>query len=100
MANNNEIYMNIPAVEKIASGFATAAHTLQAVSKALQVILQTLRAVAFMGLVGGFAVQRYIEWLKPKIDNLAKFCEEISKDVKFAIAAYSRGDAAGSMRFH
>ncbi|MBN1564306.1 MAG: hypothetical protein JXA10_10740 [Anaerolineae bacterium] len=96
----NEIYMNVPEVEKVAQGFSVASDILRAVSKALQALLQLLKAVAFMGLVGGQALQSFIEWVKPKIDDMAEYCEEISNDVKFAIEAYVNGDEAGATRFH
>jgi hypothetical protein len=41
-----------------------------------------------------------LQTIKPQIDNLAKKCTELSKDLTAAIDAYERGDAQGATRFY
>lgn len=94
------VYMDTEAVGNISEGFGTAADVLQSVSKALEVAMQTLRATAFIGLVGGLAVERYLSAIKPQIDNLAEYCQEINGDLKAAIEHFENGDEEGASRFY
>jgi hypothetical protein len=54
------VYMDTDAVQHIADGFETAADVLGAVNTALEAAMQLLRMTAFVGLVGGLALERYI----------------------------------------
>lgn len=94
------VYMDTEAVQGIADGFETAADVLQAVSRALQVAMDTLKATAFIGLVGGMAVERYLSVIKPQIDNMAEYCEEIHRDLESAIQHFENGDEEGASRFY
>ncbi len=96
----NGVFMNVPAVRKMSKNFGTIGRILKNVSKALQVLMNILKATAFVGLVGGVAVERYISQIKPQIDRLAKECLEVSKDLAAAATAYESGDAEGALRFH
>ena len=97
---DSTVFMDTDAVEKIADGFDTASQVLEGVSKALEVIMNTLRATAFIGLVGGLAVERYLSFLKPQVDNMAEYCAEINQDLKTAVRLYINGDKQGSSRFY
>ncbi len=94
------VEMTVPAVRKIAKNFRAISGILKQVSKALQALMSVLKATAFVGMVGGLALERYINLIKPQIDRLAKETAEISKDLDAAATAYERGDAAGALRFH
>lgn len=59
-----------------------------------------LKTTAFVGLVGGVALERFLEWLKPIIDELEKNSHELAKDLRDAAQAYQNGDELGSTRFH
>lgn len=96
----NEVYMNVPVVRKMSRNFSAISSTLKKVSKTLQTLMNILRATAFVGLVGGLAVERYISTYKPYIDKLAKDTAEISKDLSAAADAYERGDSQGALRFY
>jgi uncharacterized protein YukE len=96
----SEVYMNVPAVRKMARNFSAISRVLKNVSKTLQNLSNILKSTAFVGLVGGMAVQSYINRYKPRLDQLARDSQEISKDLKDAADAYERGDAAGALRFH
>lgn len=96
----NEVYMNVPAVRKMARNFSAISTVLKNVSKTLQVLTNILKSTAFVGMVGGYAVERYISTLKPQIDRMVKESAEISKDLRAAAEAYERGDAQGALRFH
>jgi Mg2+ and Co2+ transporter CorA len=96
----DEVYMDIPAVRDIAKTFGTIGDVLKTVSTVLQALITTLKATAFIGLVGGLAVAQYMESIKPHIDKMAEKCEELSKDVSASVDAYERGDAQGATKFH
>lgn len=94
------VFMNVPAVRKMSRNFSAISRVLKNVSKTLQMLMNILKATAFVGLVGGLAVERYISMIKPQIDRLAKDSAEVAKDLTAAADAYERGDAQGALRFH
>lgn len=94
------VFMNVPAVRKMSRNFSAISRVLKNVSKTLQILMNVLKGTAFVGLVGGLAVERYISMIKPQIDRLAKDCAEVGKDLTAAADAYERGDAQGALRFH
>lgn len=94
-----EVYMDIPRVQNMAEAFGNFGEVLQGVAKALEIAISILRTTAFVGLVGGFAVERYLSMVKPRVENLAKKMEELQKDLKGAIRHYQNGDESGSRRF-
>jgi division protein CdvB (Snf7/Vps24/ESCRT-III family) len=96
----NTVYMNIPDVQNIAKTFATLNQILNAVSQALQVLIDTLKATAFIGLVGGLAEAHFLEIMKKQLDQMAAKFDELSKDVKAAVDAYERGDEQGATKFY
>lgn len=97
---NTGVYMNVPAVRKLSRNFAAISSALKEISNTIQILMNILKATAFVGLVGGSALDRYVDSLKPRIDKLARDTAEISKDLKAASDAYERGDAEGALRFH
>lgn len=94
------VYMRVPAVRKMAKNFRAIGRILKQVSKALQVLMSLLKATAFVGMVGGLALERYISLIKPQIDRLAKDTTEIAKDLDAGATAYEKGDAEGALRFY
>ena len=97
--SQNEVYMNIPEVQGIAKTFATISEVLNGVVVALDVLINILRATAFVGMVGGLAQAHFMEIMKRQLDQMADKCEEISKDVSAAVEAYQRGDQQGATKF-
>jgi hypothetical protein len=97
---SNKVIMDVPAVKKMGSTFEDIGDVLDSVSKVMQILLNTLRATAFVGMFGGWALQSYLEQVKPVVDRLAKQCKEIGKDLLFSVQAYERGDALGKTRFY
>ncbi|MEZ4726296.1 MAG: hypothetical protein R3E79_04085 [Caldilineaceae bacterium] len=100
MNSREGVYMDIPAVRNMAKSFGTISDVLNNVSRVLQALITTLKTTAFVGLVGGLALAHYMELIKPQIDNLAKKCAEINKDLGASVDAYERGDAQGATRFY
>jgi hypothetical protein len=91
----NETFMDKDAVRNIASGFETASEVLNAVAAALEAAMMTLKVTAYVGLVGGAALERYIANIKPKVEKLAKTCEEMSNDLRQAVSLREQAEAAG-----
>jgi len=100
VAQNDLVYMNIPQVQGIAQTFTQINETLRAVSTALGVLIDILKATAFIGLVATLAEAHFLEIMKRQIDQMADKAEELSKDVTAAVEAYERGDATGATKFH
>jgi hypothetical protein len=94
-----EVYMNIPDVEAMAKSFAGFGEVLKGVSKGLEVAIQILRATAFIGLVGGAVVERFLSLIKPNVDKMAAKMVELDSDIRGAISNYRTGDTSGSARF-
>jgi uncharacterized protein YukE len=94
-----EVSMDYDAVQKMSSGFSDASDVLQGVSKALETAIAILKATAFLGLIGNFAMVHYLEGIKPNVDRLSATCEELSMDLMGAIVSLRDGDQSGSQRF-
>jgi hypothetical protein len=97
---NDQVYMNIPAVQQIAKTFKTVGEVLKTVVKVMEGLILILKATAFMGMVGGYAVAQYLQHIKPEIERVSEKCLELSSDVEKSVAAYERGDEQGATRFH
>lgn len=100
MNSSQGVYMDTDAVRGMAKSFGTIGDVLQAVNKAMQTLSNVLKATAFVGLVGGYAVAQYIDSIRPQIEDIAEKCEELNKDLDASADAYERGDELGSTRFH
>ncbi|HEY1014571.1 MAG TPA: hypothetical protein VGE07_17815 [Herpetosiphonaceae bacterium] len=96
----DEIFMDAPAVENMAKTLGQVSQVLANVAKVLDMLSNTLKATAFIGLVGGLVVAQYIDAVKPFIDQISDKCEELNQDVTKSVAAYKNGDAAGATKFH
>ncbi len=93
------VYMEVDAVIGMANKFSQLSDVLKTVSRALEVAMSTLKMTAFVGLVGGAAVERYISLLKPQVDKMANKCSELNLDLMGAVVSYRDGDTSGSKRF-
>jgi hypothetical protein len=100
MNSSQGVYMDTDAVRGMAKSFGTIGDVMQAVNKAMQTLSNVLKATAFVGLVGGYAVAQYIDSIRPQIEDIAEKCEELNKDLDASVNAYERGDELGSTRFH
>lgn len=96
----DQLYMDVPAVQAMGKRCDDIGEILQKVSNVLEVCMTILKTTAFVGLVGGIAVERYLEQLKPVIDELAEKNLEFGRDLRDAADAYQRGDSQGSSKFH
>lgn len=98
--SNDEVYMDVPAVREMAKNLGTIGETLTNVVKVLDMLLTTLKTVAFIGMVGGAAVALFIEMIKPYIERLAEKFTELGGDVSASADAFERGDTVGATRFY
>jgi hypothetical protein len=94
-----EVYMNIPVVERMVGTFNTCGETLKRISQVLEGLMMILKATAFVGFVGGAIVERWLSVLKPQVDKMAAKMLELSRDVNDAIKSYRDGDQTGSNHF-
>ncbi|HEX8597829.1 MAG TPA: hypothetical protein VF952_04860 [Chloroflexia bacterium] len=96
----NRVYMDVPAVRDLAKRFHAISEVLTAVGKTLDVLSTVLKTTAFMGLVGGAAVARFIDGIRPDIVRMAEKCAELDHDLKLSVDAFERGDDQGATRFY
>ncbi|MBW6472842.1 MAG: hypothetical protein K0B14_06940 [Anaerolineaceae bacterium] len=94
-----EVYMDVPAVQKIASNFGKFGQTLKRIAKGLETAIMVLKATAFVGMIGNLAVASYLERIKPRVEKLAEDMIELQHDVNAAVKHYQTGDLSGSARF-
>ena len=95
-----DLYMDFDAVKNMAKRFDQVGSTLKFVSNALEVCMTILKTTALVGLVGGYALERYISILKPQIDELSEKCVEMGNDLQASAVAFENGEMAGSTRFY
>ena len=94
-----EVYMDIPQVQRMAQSFGTFGEVLQQVGKALEAAIWVLRITAFVGDVGDFAIAQWLSDYKPIVDGLAQKMLELRGDIESAINNYQTGDITGSTHF-
>lgn len=94
-----EVYMDIPQVEKISKSFGTFGEILDAVGKTLEAISAVLKATAWLSLGSTAALAAFIDRILPNIKRVAAKMKELSGDITSAIKAYRDGDLSGSRRF-
>jgi hypothetical protein len=94
-----EVFMRVPQVRRMADQFGNFGEVLQNISKVLEMTITVLRVTAFVGLVGGTAVERYLSVIKPRIDQMSRKMHELKSDILGAVQHYETGDASGSARF-
>jgi hypothetical protein len=93
------VYMDIDGVTKMAEQFNHFGDVLDAVNKALEAAIMILKVTAFVGLVGGLAIEHYLEQIQPNVKKLSDKCKEMHLDLIGAIVSYRDGDDTGSQRF-
>jgi hypothetical protein len=82
-------------VKAIGQRFSQMAQILKAISGVLETQMKILQTTAFIGLVGGLAVERYLSIIKPRVDNLAKLCIELSEDAIKSAEDWERAQQSG-----
>ncbi|GAB5494580.1 MAG: hypothetical protein Phog2KO_47950 [Phototrophicaceae bacterium] len=95
----NSVYMDTERVGELAERFRNFAEILNGIDTVLEIAVNTLRTTAFIGLVGGIAVERYLADIRPKIQHLAEYCEEMGADLDRAVQHFINGDEIGVSRF-
>lgn len=95
-----EVKMNIPAVRGMSKKFGDISDVLEGVNRTLEMVSNTLKASAFIGLVGNAAMALMIDRIRPFVKQMADKCGELSKDLSTAVDAFERGDEVGATRFY
>lgn len=94
-----EVFMDVPRVQKLADNFGTFGQTLKEVAGGLETAIYVLKVTAFVGMIGNWAVASFLERIKPKVEKMSQKMFELQGDIKGAIDHYTTGDATGSNRF-
>jgi hypothetical protein len=95
----DEVYMDIPAVQKMGNDFKNFGEVLNAVAKALEAISFVLKATAWISFGSTAALSAFVDRIKPNVQRAANKMIELSGDIESAIRAYRDGDYSGSRRF-
>lgn len=93
------VQMDYDVVTAGSKSFKAVADMLRAVAKTLEVLINILRATAFLSGGTSLALANYLENIKNKINPLAKLCEEFSGDLARAVTDHKRGDVQGKRYF-
>lgn len=94
-----EVYMDVPQVQKLAEGFGKFGQILKEVARSLETAITILKVTAFVGMIGNLAVASYLERIKPRVEKMSEKMFELQNDIKGAIAHYTTGDVTGSDHF-
>lgn len=95
-----DVIMDVPAVNSMADRFGQMGTVLKEINNVLEVCMTILQTTAFVGLVGGVAIARYLGSLKPVIEKFSEKSFELSNDLKAAAEAFQNGDAEGATKFY
>jgi GTP1/Obg family GTP-binding protein len=95
----DEVFMDIPQVEKMSKDFQTFGDVLDAVAKTLEALSMVLKATAWISLGATSAAAAFVDRIKPNVQKAAAKMKELSGDIQSAIRAYRDGDLSGSKRF-
>ncbi len=95
----DEVFMDIPQVEKMSKSFDTFGDILDAVAKTLQALSVVLKATALISLGGTAAASAFIDRILPNVKRAASKMKELAGDIQSAINAYQNGDYSGSKHF-
>ena len=79
-----------------ATGFDTVGSVLNVVSMALEAAIMALKAASFISLGATAWMERYLSNIKPKVDTLAKKCDEIGTDISKSIELHIAASEAGN----
>ena len=94
-----EVYMDIPQVEKMSKDFQTFGDVLEAVNKTLEALSMLMKATAWISFGATTAIATFIDRIRPNVKRSADKMKELSGDLMSAIRAYRDGDLSGSRRF-
>ena len=94
-----EVYMDIPQVEKMSKDFQTFGDVLEAVDKTMEALSTTLKVTAWFSFGATAAIATHIDRIRPNIKKAADKMKELSNDLMSAIRAYRDGDLSGSKHF-
>ena len=97
---NDEVYMNLDEIGRIASQYEEMSLTLKKAGNALGVCMTILKTSGLVGQIGEQAMSRYMEGLQPLISDLSERSIELSSALTASANAYENGDAQGSTRFY
>ncbi len=91
----NERHMEPAKVRAMGNTLQSISGVLKTVSTILEVQMTILKTTAFIGLVGGLAVERYLSIIKPRVDQLAKMTAELSQDAILSAADWEKAQRSG-----
>lgn len=89
-------YMDTDKMRTVQNGFDAVAGVLRVVSMALEAAIMALKVASFISLGSTAWMERYLSNIKPKVDALAKKCDEIGEDIGKSIAMHIQAAEAGN----
>ena len=88
-------FMDTDKVEGIANGLETISGVLKVVNSIMEGQMGLLKSTAFMGAVGGLAVERYLSLIQPEVERMMNKTKEMSDDARKSVAVYKAAAQQG-----
>jgi hypothetical protein len=95
----NEVFMDVPEVQKIVKSFTQFADAIKTIANILQVTSDALKATAFISFGATAAVAAFIDGILPAVKAASSEMQTISQAISAAIQAYQTGDSTAAGRF-
>jgi len=83
-------------VRQLAATLERISSLLRVISKVLEAQMRVLQTTAFIGMVGGAAVARYLEIIQPAVEKLSKRMAKLSEDANKSALDWERATQGGS----
>jgi hypothetical protein len=97
---HNVVLMDYQVIGDVSKGFSTAADALNTVGKILTVLINILRASAFLSFGTSAALAQYLDGINQQVQNLANVCQnDFAAPLLQARTDHQNGDVAGKNYF-
>lgn len=93
------VEMDYNTITQASKSFDDQRQLLEGIGKALKIVVDILKATAFLSMGTTKALEKYLEGIMKAVNALAKVCGEFSGDLKQAVTEHKTGDYKGGNYF-
>jgi hypothetical protein len=93
------VSMDYNTITQASKSFEQQQQILEAIGKALKIVVDILKAVACVSMGTTKALEKYLEGIMKAVNALAKVCGEFAKDLAQAVTDHRNGDYKGGTYF-
>lgn len=102
---SDQILINVPEIERLASNFEVIGETSQTIGKNILEGMNKLKKdikgeTWWNSKSSEKAYLQHLNWVQPRFESFKAKSEELSNDLRVSIQAMKDGDEAGGTRFH